>query len=236
MFFGMNSFSQKRASSLRLGAVALASALLCIAFFFLVPSQFAYAEEATVEGVTYSYIEEDSGIVITSITQPRVPSGYIPPKTLPLTIGDKPVLAIGREGMPAFVHNIGCIFEVSDCSTLKEINISSITADKNTSLGTTGVSFGLTVSNCENLQVLKCAAGGKSIATTLSVSDCSSLKVLECSDFKLFFGFNPVIFYRLYFYGDLPIISRFFKFIYLEVLEDFRIKKKTLVLIIMLPL
>ena len=170
MFFGMCNPSQKKASSLRLTAVALASVLLCIALFFLIPSQFAYAEETEIDGVEYTYeVNDDESVKITGLSSSSKTSAVVPG-----VIADKEVKEIslgaisGPGSAPSAAPNIGKItsLDLTKCAQLEKF---------------TSYDLGFTSINAANrikLNELKCE-DNKLI--NLNVSGCTALETLWCN-------------------------------------------------------
>ena len=159
MFFGMCNPSQKKASSLRLTAVALASVLLCIALFFLIPSQFAYAEETEIDGVEYTYeVNDDGSVRITGIKS----SGLAVAK-FPGEIEGKPLVEIdvSNQDLGVIAH-----FDIGKCTELQALRCDGC-----------GISLDFQSSSLNKLTTISCS---NNPMVNLSLDKYPNLESLNC--------------------------------------------------------
>lgn len=174
MFFGMCNPSQKKASSLRLTAVALASVLLCIALFFLIPSQFAYAEETEIDGVKYTYeVNDDGSVKITGLSSSSKTSVVVPGVIADNEVKEISLGAISGPGSaPSAAPNIGKItsLDLTKCAQLEKFT--------SYDLGFTSIN----AANCSKLIELECEYNK---LTSLNVSGCTALETLWCGSNEL---------------------------------------------------
>ena len=164
-FGGLGAAALQRMAHFKAQLALIAVTLLFIGCACMVNVQNAYADEATIDGVTYTYSDaqyaEVKGIVISdmksSSSSARVPEKINGAPVVRITIAEK---------------NLGSIkaLDVSQCSSLQGLWCH-----------TTGLTS-LNVSGCNALEYLRCESNS---LTSLNVSNLTSLKNLYCNNNKL---------------------------------------------------